>query len=153
MPVLTRPGADLNRWEGPGESRPAPGPIREAIAQSARLAAPAPAYAARLQGLVANEAWVDAALMLVAIERPRWVVRAIVLADGEWFCSLSREPRLPDWLDEIVSERDAALPLAILKALAAARRTAPPECRAAAADAAHASRCGTAEAVCCDNFG
>src|SRR5262245_32941450 len=45
--------------------------------------------------LIAAGAWVDAALALIAFELPHWKLRRIVCDDGEWLCSLAKEPLLP----------------------------------------------------------
>jgi hypothetical protein len=79
---------------------------------------------ARIDRLVEAGAWTDAALALIEIELPSWRVRRLVCEDGEWVCSLSRQPNLPFELDDMVSERHEVLPLAILRAFLEARRRA-----------------------------
>ncbi len=92
---------------------------------------------ARLQRLIATGAWTDAALALVNLELPLWRVRRLAYDEGEWYCALSRQRELPDWLDQSIEGRHADLALAILTALvnakasaAPARRTSAPLCRA-----------------------
>jgi hypothetical protein len=102
--------------------------------------------------LIEAGAWCDAALALIAAEMPTWSVRRIVHEDGEWFCSLTREPNLPATLDDTADASHRALPLAILGAFLEVKRrigaacdlhiTAVPELRPA-----------FGFAICCDNFG
>ncbi|MET4386288.1 hypothetical protein ABIB73_002033 [Bradyrhizobium sp. F1.4.3] len=69
---------------------------------------------ARLTRLIDAEAWGDAALALMELELPLWQVRRIAYDEGEWYCALSRERELPDWLDAAVEGRHADLALALL---------------------------------------
>jgi len=99
---------------------------------------------------IETQAWTEAALALIQFELPGWRVRRLVRDDGEWVCSLSRQPHLPAGLDDSVDETHESLPLAILLALLEAlRRPAKPSQVSvtvpAVAPAAEAS-------VCCDNF-
>jgi hypothetical protein len=71
--------------------------------------------------LLANGAWTDAGLALLAMELPGWTVRRLVYEDGEWICSLSRQPNLPIAIDDTVDTHHANLPLAILSALSEAQ--------------------------------
>ena len=71
---------------------------------------------ARLMRLIDAEAWADAALVLMELELPLWQVRRIAYDEGEWYCALSRERELPDWLDAAVEGRHADLALALLSA-------------------------------------
>ena len=84
-----------------------------------------------LDRLLADCAFTDAALTMIAMEMPGWSVRRLVYEDNEWICSLSRQPNLPLNVDDTVDTSHPALPLAILGALLEAR----PE-----------------DALCCDNF-
>src|SRR6476469_979412 len=84
---------------------------------------------ARLQRLIATGAWTDAALALVDLELPQWQVRRLVYDEGEWYCALSRQRELPDWLDQSIETRHADLSLAILSAFVEARRVSTPESR------------------------
>ncbi|MCP3472588.1 hypothetical protein NLM33_19940 [Bradyrhizobium sp. CCGUVB1N3] len=76
---------------------------------------------ARLMRLIGAEAWVDATLALVELELPLWQVRRIAYDEGEWYCALSRERELPDWLDSSVEGRHSDLALALLSAFAEAQ--------------------------------
>src|SRR5690348_4880145 len=64
---------------------------------------------ARLERLIRAGAWTDAALALLDLELPLWQIRRLVYDDGEWYCALSRERELPDWLDQSVEARHADL--------------------------------------------
>jgi hypothetical protein len=84
---------------------------------------------ARIERLVGSGAWTDAALALIDLELPLWQVRRIAYDEGEWYCALSRQRELPDWLDRSIEARHADLPLAILSAFVDARRIAAPSSR------------------------
>ncbi len=75
----------------------------------------------RIERLIQTGAWTDAALALIDLELPLWQVRRIAYDEGEWYCALSRERELPDWLDRSVEARHADLALAL-------RRQAAPAC-------------------------
>jgi hypothetical protein len=83
----------------------------------------------RLAQLIRCGAWTDAALALIDLELPFWQVRRLAYDDGEWYCALSRERELPDWLDQSIEARHADLSLAILSAFVEARRVGNPESR------------------------
>jgi hypothetical protein len=101
---------------------------------------------ARIERLIKSEAWTDAALALVDLELPQWQVRRIAYDEGEWYCALSRERELPDWLDRSIETRHADLALAILSAFVSTPLTTtsvptvPRETNA------------LYEPACCDNF-
>jgi hypothetical protein len=84
---------------------------------------------ARLERLIQSGAWTDVALALIDLELPLWQVRRLTYDDGEWFCALSRERELPDWLDQSIEGRHADLSLAILCAFVEAQRLSAPESR------------------------
>jgi hypothetical protein len=106
---------------------------------------------ARVDRLIEAGAWNDAALALIELELPVWKLRRLVCEDGQWFCSLSKQPKLPVDLDETADANHDVLPLAILGAFVEARRMA---------GAVHKIRPQTVpqirpksgHAVCCDNF-
>src|SRR6266404_8632247 len=84
---------------------------------------------ARIERLIGSGAWTDAALALIDLELPQWQVRRIAYDEGEWYCALSRERELPDWLDQSVEGRHADLALAILTAFVEAERLTAPSSR------------------------
>jgi hypothetical protein len=109
------------------------------------------ADAARIHRLIADRAWTDAALALIALELPQWKLRRLVCEDGEWLCSLSMRPDCPAELDEPAEAHNAELPLAIVQAAMEAW------------ERSHAASSGQlrvpsiaqrpAPMLCCDNFG
>ena len=107
--------------------------------------------AAKIDRLIALEAWTDAALALVELELPQWKLRRIVYDDGAWLCSLSKQWNLPDWLDDSAEARHELLPLAILSAMIQARQSGEPS-PALARVSVPQCRPATSEIMCCDNF-
>ena len=99
--------------------------------------------------LIAAGAWTDAALALVALELPTWTVRRLAY-DGEWVCSLSRQPNLPEVLDDTADASHALMPLAILRAFLQARRMADGALHVTSKVPQIAIGAGTA--ICCENF-
>jgi hypothetical protein len=106
---------------------------------------------ARIEALIRSEAWTDAALALIELELPLWQVRRIAYDEGEWYCALSRERELPDWLDLAIESRHADLALAILGAFVEARHMAAPS--RPSVPAASRGVNTLYEPICCDNFG
>jgi hypothetical protein len=107
---------------------------------------------ARIERLLQSEAWTDAALALVDLELPLWQVRRIAYDEGEWYCALSRERELPDWLDRSIETRHANLALAILSAFVDAQRISAPASRPSVPTVPRGAN-PLYEPVCCDNFG
>ena len=89
-----------------------------------RLAAPKSDHAARLHRLLEAGAWTDAALELLALELPGWIVRRLACEEGKWHCSLSRHADLPIEMDDCIDAVHDVLPLAILRAFIEARLAA-----------------------------
>ena len=87
------------------------------------------AKTAHIERLIQSHAWTDAALALIDLELPQWQLRRVAYDDGEWYCALSRERELPDWLDQSIEARHADLALAILSAFIEAQRVSPPATR------------------------
>src|SRR6476659_5731258 len=54
----------------------------------------------RIDQLIRARAWNDAAFALVELELLAWKLRRLAYEDGEWHCSLSRQPNLPAALDD-----------------------------------------------------
>jgi len=107
---------------------------------------------ARIERLIGSEAWTDAALALIDLELPLWQVRRIAYDEGEWYCALSRERELPDWLDRSTEVRHTDLALAILGAFVEAQRIAAPSSRSSVPAVSRGPN-PLYEPVCCDNFG
>ena len=107
--------------------------------------------AGRLDQLIEAGAWSDAALALIEIELPAWKLRRLVYDEGEWFCSLSKQPNLPMAIDDTADARHEVLPLAILSAFVeACRRTSA--ARETSSPTVPQVRSTSGYAVCCDNF-
>jgi hypothetical protein len=106
---------------------------------------------ARVARLIQSGAWTDVALALIDLELPPWQVRRIAYDDGEWYCALSRERELPDWLDQSVEARHADLALAILSAFVEVRRLSAPSIRTSV-PAVKRDTNPLYEPVCSDNF-
>jgi hypothetical protein len=106
------------------------------------------ARTARIERLIAMNAWTEAALALVELELPQWRLRRIAYDGGEWHCALSRERELPDWLDESIEAHHRDLALAILGALIEARDLAA----APSVPRLRSEIDLLAEPMCCDNF-
>ncbi len=107
---------------------------------------------ARIERLIRSEAWTDAALALIELELPLWQVRRIAYDEGEWYCALSRQRELPDWLDRSIEARHTDLALAVLGAFVEAQRIAAPASRPGVPAVARETN-PLYEPVCCDNFG
>ena len=106
--------------------------------------------AARIDRFIASGAWTDAALTLIELELPNWKIRRVVFENGEWLCSLSRQPNLPVELDDPAEASHQMLPLAILHAFVAARRVSA--VRPKAISAVPQVRPATEQLLSCDNF-
>jgi hypothetical protein len=109
------------------------------------------AKTARIERLIAVGAWTDAALALIDLELPQWQVRRIAYDGGEWYCALSRQREVPEWLDQLIETHHADLALAILCAYIDAQRLGTPRRRPSVPTV---PREATAQWVplCCDNF-
>ena len=116
-----------------------------------RFAAHGPAPNARVNQLIEAGAWTDATLAMVEVELPYWKLRRLVHEDGEWLCSLSKQPNLPVALDDTADASHQVLPLAILGALLEARRQTE-AMRETGSQAVPQVRPTSGYAVCCDNF-
>jgi hypothetical protein len=106
---------------------------------------------AQIARLINIGAWHDAVLALIKLELPAWSLRRLVQEDGEWLCSLSKQPNLPLALDSTADGRHDVLALAILNAFVEARRGS------GTAHEANVSivpqiRPTSVHAACCDDF-
>jgi len=100
--------------------------------------------------MIQTGAWIDVALALIDLELPSWRVRRIAYDGGEWHCALSREPELPDWLDQSVEARHADLALAMLSVFLEAQSLA--RSGRPSVPAVHCRAGEPTIAMCCDNF-
>jgi hypothetical protein len=106
---------------------------------------------ARVERLIQSEAWTDAALALINLELPQWQIRRIAYDEGEWYCALSRQRELPDWLDQSVEARHADLALALLSAFVEAQSISAPLSKPSV-PAVRSDVSPFYEPVCSDNF-
>ncbi len=107
--------------------------------------------AAEVDRMVELGAWTDAALTLVTLELPDWTLRRLIREDGQWHCSLSRQPNLPIEYDDTADAIHEVMPLAILLAfLQARRRTAHAAQSVPAVPLANPGSAGLI--FCCENF-
>ena len=105
---------------------------------------------ARMERLIESGAWTDAAIALIESEMPGWKMRRLVYENGEWFCSLSRQPNMPVDLDDSADATHQVLPLAILRAFVEARRRS--KIATDAAPVIQQLHPAVGGVVCCDNF-
>jgi hypothetical protein len=109
------------------------------------------ARVARVARLIQSQAWTDAALALIDLELPQWQVRRLAYDDGEWYCALSRQRELPDWLDQSIETHHADLALAILSAFVEAQRISSTPSRTSVPPVPQQAN-PLYEPVCSDNF-
>ncbi len=107
--------------------------------------------APRIDQLIAVGAWSDAALALIELELPAWKLRRLVYEDGEWLCSLSREPKIPLALDDTADASHEVLPLALLSAFVEARSQRSDERETSSPRVSRVLPTST-NTICCDNF-
>jgi hypothetical protein len=106
---------------------------------------------AKIERLIASQAWTDAVLALIDLELPKWRVRRIVYDEGEWHCALSRERELPEWLDQSIESHHPDLPLAILSAFIDVQRVIAPSTRTSV-PIVQRETSALYQPLCCDNF-
>jgi hypothetical protein len=109
------------------------------------------AKTARIERLLAADALTEAALALIDLELPQWQVRRIAYDGGEWYCALSRDRELPDWLDQSVQAHHQDLALAILAAFVEAQALTTPLSQPSVPTVRHETR-ATYVAASCGNF-
>lgn len=125
MLQITKPEASLDQLAGRLHDATAvnSATVTDVISHGcSRVAAHAPYARENLNRLIAAGAWIDAALALLALEAPQWKLRRLACDDGEWLCSLSRQPQLPIELDDAVESRHEIAAIAILLALVETRK-------------------------------
>jgi hypothetical protein len=107
--------------------------------------------AVRLNRLIEAGAWTEVALALIELELPQWTLRRLVHDDGEWLCSLSKQPNLPAEFDDTADARHENLALALLSALLEAQRQAA-DTREPRSPMVPQIKPATGTVMCCDNF-
>jgi len=107
--------------------------------------------AVQIDRLICAGAWNDAALALIELELPAWKLRRLIYEDGEWHCSLTKQPNLPVALDETADASHEVLALAILGAFLEARRRTSALRETGLPTVPHV-RAKSDLAICCDNF-
>jgi uncharacterized protein (DUF885 family) len=124
------------------------------VTKSACRRFPSPGQAAktaRIRALIDAQAWTDVALSLIDLELPSWQIRRIAYDAGEWYCAISRQRELPDWLDQSIEARHADLAAAVLSAFVEAQAVAQQAGRPSVP--AVPCRVSTGDiALCCDDF-
>jgi hypothetical protein len=75
-----------------------------------------------LEMLIDACAWTDAVIALMAQQLPGWTPRRLIFEDDAWHCSLSKNPCLPIEFDDTADGSGSCPALAMLRALAEARR-------------------------------
>jgi hypothetical protein len=104
-----------------------------------------------IERLIAAGAWCDVVCALIELEIPAWSIRRLVHEDGEWLCSLTREPNLPSTLDDTADASHESLPLAILCAFLEVQRKLA-GLRDTCTSPVPQIRSGAGRSICCDNF-
>jgi hypothetical protein len=96
-------------------------------------------------------AWTEAAFALIELELPHWKIRRLAYENGEWLCSLSRQPNLPVTLDDCAEATHEVLPLAMLRAFveACCRRHMAQQSVSAVPQVTQTS---VEHMVCCENY-
>jgi hypothetical protein len=96
-------------------------------------------------------AWTEATFALIKLELPLWQVRRLAYENGEWLCSLSRQPNLPMALDDCAEASHEVLPLAMLCAfLEACRRRY--RVRESVSAVPRVAQPSVEHIMCCENY-
>jgi hypothetical protein len=95
-------------------------------------------------------AWTDAAFALIALELPLWRVRRLAYENGEWLCSLSRQPNLPMAFDDCAEGSHEILPMAMLCAFVEACRSRR-AIQESISTVPHIQPCSQ-QIICCENY-
>src|SRR5712672_3233667 len=107
--------------------------------------------ARRIGRLIQSEAWIDAALALVGLDR--LTIRRLAYDDTEWRCTVGTQWPVPEWLDDTAEARHAVLPLAILSAwLEGLRVSVPPAAPATSVPGSPSESSDVLQSMNCDNF-
>jgi hypothetical protein len=105
---------------------------------------------ARIEQLIAEQAWAEVALSLIDLELPQWQLRRLAYDGGEWHCALSRRREVPDWLDQAVEASHPDMPGALMGAFLEAQRIIESLGRPSVPAAPRES--APWAPLCCDNF-
>jgi hypothetical protein len=105
----------------------------------------------QVEQLIDAQAWTDVALALIDLELPQWHIRRIAYDAGEWYCALSRQRELPDWLDQSIEGRHTDLTLAILSAFVDAQHAIASSSRASVPTSPRKPEPAYIP-FCCENF-
>jgi hypothetical protein len=99
-------------------------------------------------------AWTEATFALIKAELPLWTVRRLVYENGEWLCSLSRQPNLPITFDDCAEASHEVLPLAMLSALVEAcrRRQMARDLRDLVSTVPEIPAPSADHIICCENY-
>lgn len=103
----------------------------------------------RVLQLTKAGAQIDAVIVMLELRLAKWKIRRLVLDDGLWHCSLSRQPHLPIDLDATSEGQHEHMATAILIAFVEALRREATAHESADSMLDHAP---LGCAVCCDNF-
>ena len=123
--------------------------IRDACSRLSSI--PRAEFRSRIERLLQSGAWTDAALALLELELPQWQLRRVAYEAGEWYCALSRQRELPDWLDQSIEACHADLSLAILGAFVDAQY-AQASSPATSGPSVPCTDKSFYVQLCCDNF-
>jgi hypothetical protein len=118
-----------------------------AVAFSRCLSTCKPSTRRAVDVLLDAGAWTAASLVIVERELNGWQLRRLVVDDGEWVCSLSRQPQLPVEFDDTADAHHDIAACAILQAIeeARARIAATPRTSVPCSRRARYP-------ICCENF-
>lgn len=104
---------------------------------------------ARLERLIAEQAWTEVALRLIDLELPGWQLRRLAYDSGEWHCALSQQREMPEWLDHQVEGCHPDRPAALLGAFIEALRISAPVGHSSVPAVPQES---VPSLLCCDDF-
>ena len=122
----------------------------EIAAETARRLS-APGEATQLHQLIEAGALTEAAFAVIHLELPLWQIRRITYDEGEWYCAISRQRELPEWLDEAIETAHASLTLAIVSVYIETLRQIEAS-REPSRLSVPRTRDDQFKLVCCDNF-
>jgi hypothetical protein len=109
------------------------------------------ARSVRIKKLIEAGAWADAALALIESELSQWKLRRMAYDEGQWYCALSRQRELPEWLDQAVEASHTNLALAILSVYIETLRQTEVS-REPSRPSVPQLRAEQYERLCCDNY-